>query len=67
MAWPMPAPAFVRFLALYTFALAAAYSLIAYKTPWCLLSFWHGMILLAGVGAAWLVRRRPHTIPAHRV
>ena len=47
---------FVRFLALYTFALTAAYSLIPYKTPWCLLGFWHGMILLAGVGAAWLVR-----------
>jgi uncharacterized protein (TIGR03663 family) len=47
---------FVRFLALYTFALTAAYSLISYKTPWCLLSFWHGMILLAGVGAAALLR-----------
>ena len=46
----------MRFLALYTFALTAAYSLISYKTPWCLLSFWHGMILLAGVGAAWLLR-----------
>ena len=46
---------FVRFLALYTFALTAAYTLIAYKTTWCLLSFWHGMILLAGVGAAVLV------------
>ena len=47
---------FVRFLALYASALTAAYSLIAYKTPWCLLSFWHGMILLAGVGAAALLR-----------
>ena len=47
---------FVRFLALYTFALTAAYSLISYKTPWCLLSFWHGMILLAGVGAVALLR-----------
>ena len=46
---------FVRFLAFYTCALTAAYSLISYKTPWCLLSFWHGMILLAGVGAAWLL------------
>src|ERR1035441_1760780 len=46
---------FVRFVALYTLALAGAYSLIAYKTPWCLLSFWHGMILLAGVDAAWRV------------
>ena len=48
---------FVRFLALYTLALTAAYSLISYKTPWCLMGFWHGMILLAGVGAAWLIRR----------
>ena len=47
---------FVRFLALYSFGLAAAYSLISYKTPWCLLSFWHGMILLAGVGAAAMLR-----------
>jgi predicted membrane-bound mannosyltransferase len=47
---------FVRFLALYTFALTAAYSLISYKTPWCLMGFWHGMILLAGVGALWLLR-----------
>jgi uncharacterized protein (TIGR03663 family) len=46
---------FVRFLALYTFALTAAYSLISYKTPWCLLNFWHGMILLAGVGAAVII------------
>jgi uncharacterized protein (TIGR03663 family) len=46
---------FIRFLALYSFGLAAAYSLISYKTPWCLLSFWHGMILLAGVGAAVLL------------
>lgn len=46
---------FVRFIALYTFALTAAYCLISYKTPWCLLNFWHGMILLAGVGAAVLI------------
>jgi uncharacterized protein (TIGR03663 family) len=46
---------FVRFLALYTFALTAAYSFISYKTPWCLLNFWQGMILLAGVGAAVLI------------
>jgi len=51
----------VRFLALYTCFVTAAYSLIGYKTPWCLLSFWHGMILLAGVGATALVRmtKRP--------
>lgn len=44
-----------RFLAVYTIALTAAYSVISYKTPWCLLSFWQGMILLAGVGAAALL------------
>jgi uncharacterized protein (TIGR03663 family) len=44
-----------RFLALYTIILTAIYSAISYKTPWCLLSFFHGMILLAGVGAAALV------------
>jgi uncharacterized protein (TIGR03663 family) len=47
---------FVRFLALYTCALTVIYSLISYKTPWCLLSFWQGMILLAGVGAVAVLR-----------
>ena len=41
----------VRFIAIYTLVLTAAYTLISYKTPWCLLNFWHGVILLAGVGA----------------
>jgi len=44
-----------RFLALYTIILTVAYSAISYKTPWCLLGFFHGMILLAGIGAAALV------------
>ncbi len=39
------------FLAAYTFILAGIYSAISYKTPWCLLSFYFGMILLAGLGA----------------
>src|ERR1043166_982306 len=51
---------FGRFLALYTVLLTAAYSFIAYKTPWCLLSFWHGTILLAGLGARVLVRSAKH-------
>ncbi|MBI2926784.1 MAG: TIGR03663 family protein [Verrucomicrobia bacterium] len=46
----------VRFLAFYTILLTAAYSAIPYKTPWCLLGFLHGMILLAGVGAAFLLQ-----------
>ncbi|MBP9902677.1 MAG: TIGR03663 family protein [Verrucomicrobia subdivision 3 bacterium] len=49
-------PTFARFLTFYTLALTAIYTLIAYKTPWCLLNFWLGMILLAGIGAAALFR-----------
>ncbi|MDA1274261.1 MAG: TIGR03663 family protein [Verrucomicrobia bacterium] len=44
-----------RFLAIYTIILTSIYCVISYKTPWCLLGFFHGMILLAGVGAAALV------------
>jgi uncharacterized protein (TIGR03663 family) len=40
----------VRIIGFYTLSLAAAYSIISYKTPWCFLAFLHGMILLAGVG-----------------
>ena len=41
----------LRFLAFYTILMTVGYSIIPYKTPWCLLGFLHGMILLAGVGA----------------
>jgi uncharacterized protein (TIGR03663 family) len=46
---------FMRFLAFYTVLLTVGYSVIEYKTPWCLLGFWHGMILLAGAGMVALV------------
>jgi predicted membrane-bound mannosyltransferase len=46
----------VRFLALYTLLLAAAYSAIPHKTPWCMLSFLHAFVLLAGFGCARLIR-----------
>ncbi len=49
-------PRLARLLVFYTLTLAAIYSFISYKTPWCLLNFWLGMILLAGIGAATLVR-----------
>ncbi len=51
-----PSPTFCRFLTFYTLVLLALYSAIPYKTPWCLLSFLHGMILLAGVGVYATVR-----------
>jgi len=50
-------PKLVRFIALYTLAMTIIYSAVPYKTPWCLLSFLHGMILLAGVGGVVLRRR----------
>lgn len=49
----------VRWLGFYTVVLAAGYSVIPYKTPWCALQFLWGLILLAGVGAAVLVRAAP--------
>jgi uncharacterized protein (TIGR03663 family) len=42
---------FLHFLLWYTILLTLTYALIPYKTPWCLIGFLHGMILLAGVGA----------------
>jgi uncharacterized protein (TIGR03663 family) len=48
-----------RFLAFYTLLLTVLYAAIPYKTPWCALSFLHGMILLAGVGAWALLRALP--------
>lgn len=55
---PVPGsdPKLHRFLAWYTLLLLVAFSVVPYKTPWNLLIFLHGMTLLAGVGAAWLVR-----------
>ena len=56
---------FVRFLCIYTLVMTVVYSAITYKTPWCLLSFFHGMILLAGLGAAVLLRiTRPAPLKA---
>jgi len=53
---------FVRWVGFYTIVLTAAYTCIPYKTPWCLLGFLHGMILLAGVGAVAVIRAVP-TLP----
>jgi len=39
----------LKFIAGYTVIMAVVYSAIPYKTPWCLLSFYQGMILLAAV------------------
>jgi uncharacterized protein (TIGR03663 family) len=39
----------LKFIAFYTVIMTVVYSAIPYKTPWCLLSFYQGMILLAAV------------------
>ncbi len=54
---------FLRFVGFYTLIMTVAYSCIRYKTPWCLMGFLHGMILLAGVGAVVLVRLAPPRWP----
>ena len=51
----------VCWLAAYTAVLAAVYTLIPYKTPWCVLQFAIGFNLLAGVGAVAVLRVLPNT------
>ena len=47
---------FSRALLFFTLGAAAVYSVIPYKTPWNLLPFFMGLILLAGNGAAVMMR-----------
>jgi uncharacterized protein (TIGR03663 family) len=49
-------PRFLRFILFFTVITAAVYSLIPYKTPWNLLPFYLGLVILAGNGAALLLR-----------
>ena len=49
---PGISPRLARFLLWYTLMLGAAYSVIPYKTPWCVLNPLLPAVLLAGVGAA---------------
>jgi uncharacterized protein (TIGR03663 family) len=49
-------PRFVRFVLFFTIVTATAYSLIPYKTPWNLLPFYLGLIVLAGNGVGLLLR-----------
>jgi uncharacterized protein (TIGR03663 family) len=57
-AFPM-FPPFVRFMGFYTLFLVVAFSLIPYKTPWCMLGFLHGMILMAGFACGQII----HVLP----
>ncbi|MCX6874169.1 MAG: TIGR03663 family protein [Verrucomicrobia bacterium] len=45
-------PDLALLLAVYTLCMTLAFSLIPYKTPWNMLGFLHGLILMAGIGAS---------------
>ncbi len=47
---------FLRFTGVYALTVAVLYSALPYKTPWLALNFWFPVMLIAGAGAAWLVR-----------
>jgi uncharacterized protein (TIGR03663 family) len=49
-----PARSFALFAALWAFGLIAAYSLIAYKTPWLALNFIVPLALISGYTIQWL-------------
>ena len=53
----------LRFIAFYTLIMTVFYSAIPYKTPWCLLGFLHGMVLLAAVGAVAVIKLSPNVLP----
>ncbi len=53
----------LRFIAFYTLLMTVVYSVVPYKTPWCLLGFLHGMILLAAVGAVGIIKAVPTVLP----
>ena len=49
-----PRQAFLVFLSVYTLVLFGVYSVLSYKTPWCILSAQYSLTLLAGAGAGWI-------------
>ena len=49
---------FRLFVSVYTVLMLSIYSAIPYKTPWCLLGFHHGLVLLAGIGLSVIVSQR---------
>jgi uncharacterized protein (TIGR03663 family) len=64
-AGPGGSPRFLRFVLFFTLIAAAAYSAIPYKTPWNVLPFYLGLVILAGNGAAWVLRIvRPKPVKA---
>jgi uncharacterized protein (TIGR03663 family) len=50
----------VRFLAVYALATFTVYSVIPYKTPWCVMTFVQALAVLGGIGAAAAAERARH-------
>lgn len=48
---------FLRWLAISALGTLVAYSLVAYKTPWCLIAFAWPFLLVFGVAVEWLMAR----------
>jgi predicted membrane-bound mannosyltransferase len=47
---------FRQFLTIFAVLMTLAFCAIPYKTPWNLLAFYQPILLLAGIGAAWVVQ-----------
>jgi len=54
----IPETHLLRFIAFYTVIMTIVYASIPYKTPWSMLDFYHGLILLAAVGASFLLEQK---------
>ncbi|MDA1065304.1 MAG: TIGR03663 family protein [Verrucomicrobia bacterium] len=55
--WESQRLPFLRFIAAYTLTSTVLYSLIPYKTPWLMINFLVGWVVLAGVGWVYLWSR----------
>ena len=60
LAWP--APAMLRSLAIYGLGALAAYSVVPYKTPWCMISIVWPFALLFGAGVAEFRKKLPWAV-----
>lgn len=60
LAWP--APPMLRYLAIYALGVLAAYSIVPYKTPWCIISILWPFSLLFGAGIAEIREKLPRSV-----
>jgi uncharacterized protein (TIGR03663 family) len=52
-------PHLARFLAVYSIVMTVIYSAIPYKTPWSMLGFYQGLMVMAGIGTAVILKLPP--------